>query len=192
MNAAGLPLLALVLSGSLAAQSPAELVLPVEKGGPTKTSLRLSGEIRTALPKFEPPPPPVLDQPKDVETDPDVLRLPKFTVKEKRPPTHDPDVWLSNKAVQQKAMAAYKQSLTDFEWALNGWYIPLFGSSPSARARAAYKSQKQMSELNRIHRLFSVISTVDAKAAGDLETERVKMEQTQYWQGRPAGDGRSK
>ncbi len=105
-------------------------------------------------------------------------------MKEKRPPSHDPDVWLTDKAVQQKAMAAYKQSLTDVEWALNSWYIPIFGSSPSARARASYENQKKMSEFQRVHRLFKVISTSDPKAGADLEKERVKMEQTEDWQNR--------
>ena len=49
-----------------------------------------------------------------------------------------------------------------------------------------------MSELQRVHRLFNLISAVDAKAGGELEAERIKMEQAEYWQRRPAGDGRSK
>ena len=188
MKPAGFHLLIIAVAGPLAAQEPAESTPE------RKTSPRLTQEIRVALPKFTPPPPPALDQPKSdgAEDDPSVLALPKFTVKEKRPPTHDPDVWLTNKAVQQKAMAAYKQSLTDLEWALNSWYIPIFGSSPSARARASYENQKKMSELQHVHRLFKVISTSDPRAGDDLEKERVKMHQTEYWQSRPAGDGRKK
>lgn len=188
MKPAGFHLLVFVVAGPLAAQEPAGFTPE------RKTSPRLTQEIRVALPKFTPPPPPVLDQPKSdgTEADPNVLTLPKFTVKEKRPPTHDPDVWLTNKAVQQKAMAAYKQSLTDLEWALNSWYIPLFGSPPSARARGSYEYQKKMSELRGAHRLFKVISTTDPRAGDDLEKERVKMDQAEYWQSRPAGDGRKK
>lgn len=187
MKPAGLPLFALALAGSsLAAEdsAPPKLV---------KTSVRLRQEIAAALPKYDPPAK-VLDQPKPLESssDPDVLALPKFTVKEYRPRDHDPDVWLTDRAVQQKAMAQYKQSMSDLEWALNGWYIPLFCSSPASRARGAYKMNKSMEELHRVHRLFNVISTTDPKAAAELEKERVKMEQTEYWQGRPAGDGRSK
>lgn len=188
MKAAGLPLLFLAATAVTSATEES----PPTTAAPSKTSARLTQEIRGPLPKFTPPAVPVLDQPKETDGDPDVLRLPKFTVKEKRPPTHDPDVWLTEKSIQQKAMAAYKQSLTDFEWALNGWYIPIFGTSPSARARAAYASQKKMSEQQRIHRLFSAIATVDAEGAQELERERVKMEQSEYWQSRPAGDGRSK
>jgi hypothetical protein len=180
MKPAGFHLLIFVVAGPLAAQEPAEA------SPERKTSARLTQEIRVVLPRFTPPPPPVLDQPKGdaTEDDPNVLALPKFTVKEKRPPSHDPDVWLTNKAVQQKAMAAYKQSLTDLEWALNSWYIPLFGSPPSARARAAYENRKKMSEHQNVHRLFKVISASDPKAGGDLEKERVKMEQAEDWQNR--------
>lgn len=186
MKTAGLPLLALVLTGSLTAEdAPA--------AASTKTSARLTQEIRATLPKFTPPPPPLLNQPKELtDADSDVLRLPKFTVREKRPPSHDPDLWLTDKAVQQKAMAAYKQSLTDVEWALNSWYIPVFGASPSARARAAYETNKSMTELRRMRRLFGVISGNDPKAAVELEKERIRMDQADEWQRRPAGEGRAK
>jgi hypothetical protein len=159
-----------------------------------KTSARLTQEIRVSLPKFAPPPPPALDQPKSdgTEDDPNVLALPKFTVKEKRPPTHDPDVWLTDRAIQQKAMAAYKQSMTDLEWALNSWFIPLFSPPPAARARAAYENGQSLSEIKRIHDLFGRVSARDPKAAAELEQERVKMDQAEYWRSRPAGDGRKK
>jgi hypothetical protein len=188
MKPAGFHLLIFVVAVPLAAQEPAE------SSPGRKTSARLTQEIRVTLPNFIPPPPPVLDRPKGDTSgdDPNVLVLPKFTVKEKRPPTHDPDAWLTDRAIQQKAMAAYKQSLTDLEWALNSWYIPLFGSSPSARARGSYEYQKKMSELRGAHRLFKVISTTDPRAGDDLEKERVKMDQAEYWQSRPAGDGRKK
>lgn len=185
MKPAGLHLLAFALAGTAWAQEPA----PAQPG---KTSSRLTQEIQATLPKYEPPPPPVLDRPKDLPNDPDVLALPKFTVKEYRPRDHDPDVWLTNRAVGQKAMAFYKQSLTDLEWALNSWYTPLFGSSPSARARASYEANKKMADLQRVHRLFNLIATQDPKGAAELEKERVKMEQAEHWQRRPAGDGRSK
>lgn len=185
MKTAGIPLLAFALAGSLPAAEDAATPRSV------KTSARLKQEIQATLPKYAPPPK-VLDQPKEVPNDPDVLALPKITVKEYRPRDHDPDVWLTDKGVQQKALAAYKQSMSEFEWALNSWFIPLFSAPPSARARSAYEMNKSMEELRRVHRLFNIISATDAKAAGELEAERVKMEQTEYWQSRPAGHGRSK
>src|SRR3954468_21574534 len=111
MKTAGPHLLSLIVAGALMAEESAP-------ASPTKTSTRLIQEIRSSLPKYSPPAQ-LLDQPKPLDdADPNVWALPKFTVKEKRPPSHDPDVWLTDKAVQQKAMAAYKQSLTDLEWKL--------------------------------------------------------------------------
>lgn len=204
MKPAGFHLLIFVVAGPLAALEPsaAPVAQPPDapsealaKEGPDrKTSARLTQEIRISLPKFGPPPPPVLDQPKSdgAGDDPNVLALPKFTVKEKRPPTHDPDVWLTDRAIQQKAMAAYKQSMTDLEWALNSWFIPLFSPPASVRARASYASNKALADIKRVHDLLGRISATNPKAASELEQERIKMDQTEYWQSRPAGDGRKK
>lgn len=167
MKTAGLPLLAFVLTGALAADTPA--------AAPARTSDHLSQEIRAALPKFTPPPAPVLDQPKDLPADPDVLLLPKLTVKEKRPPSHDPDVWLTDKAVQQKAMAAYKTSMTDLEWALNSWFIPLFSAPASVRARSAYESGKFRAELISISDLADKIGTQDPATSADLHQELINL-----------------
>ena len=180
MKPAGFPLLILAVAGTLAAQEPA------------RTSARLAQEIKATLPKYEPPPPRVLDQPKDLPADPDILVLPKVTVKEYRPPTHDPDVWLTQKGARDKALTLYKRSLTDLEWALNSWFIPIIGSSPSARALSSYKAAKSFEESRRIHQLFSVVSATDPQTAQELEKERVKMEQTEFSQSRPAGHGRTK
>jgi hypothetical protein len=157
MKPTGFHLLVFVVAGPLAAQEPAETAPD------RKTSARLTQEIRVTLPKFTPPPPPVLDQPRNsgTEDDPNVLALPKFTVKEKRPPTHDPDVWLTDRAIQQKAMAAYENA-------------------------------KSLAEIKRVHDLLGRVSARDSKAAAELEQERVKMDQAEYWQSRPAGDGRKK
>jgi hypothetical protein len=184
----GLHLLPFVMAGSLAAQEPAELPKPA------KTSARLKQEIQGSLPKYTPPPPQLLGPPDlpAIEQDPNVLALPTVTVRETRPRNHDPDLWLTDRAIQQKALAAYKQSMTELEWALNSWFIPLVSPPAAARARSAYATNKAMAELQRVHRLLNLISAVDAKGATELEKERVKMDQTEYWQSRPAGHGRTK
>lgn len=170
MKPAGFPLLILAVAGTLAAQEPA------------RTSSRLTQQIKATLPRYEPPPPRVLDQPKDLPADPDILVLPKVTVKEYRPPTHDPDVWLTNKAVGQKAMAAYKQSMTDLEWALNSWFIPLVTPPASARARYAYRTNKFGNEVSRLGSLMDRIAAEDPKAAAELRQELKNLVE-----GRPAG-----
>ena len=164
MKTAGMHLLAFVLAGGLAAQEPPSPVI-------VRTSLRLQQEIRASLPPFVPPPPRVLDQPKDAAADPDTFALPKYTVKEKRPPSHDPDVWLTERAVQQKAMAAYKQSMTDLEWALNSWFVPRVTPPAAARARAAYQEGKFRGEIERVNSLIDSIAREDPVAAAGLRRE---------------------
>ncbi len=130
---------------------------------PTKLSTRLSQEIRTSLPKYVTP----ATQPVSSDTappDPDVLVLPKMVVREKRLPGNDPDVWLNERLVQQKAMSAYRDSMTDFEWALNWWFVPIFSSPASVRARAAYENGKVSAEISR---LSSVIDTIGRSDPGE-------------------------
>jgi hypothetical protein len=175
MKAAGLPLLFLAALGSLPGE---DVIAPVA----ARTSDRVGQEIRATLPKFSPPASPVLDQPKDATPDPDVLSLPTVTVKEKRPPTHNPDGWLTEKSVQQKALAAYKTSMTDLEWALNSWYIPLISPPASVRARSAYRAEKFRSEVGRLADLIDRIGTQAPTASAVLRQELVNLTQ-----GRPPG-----
>lgn len=186
MKPAGFHLFPLIAAGLLAAEEP-------PPAAPAKTSSRLAQEIRTALPQFSPPPK-ILDQPKPggPEDDPNVLALPKVTVTDKRPPGHDPDLWFTNLAIQQKAMAAYKQSLSDFEWMLNSWHVPLFSPPASARARAAYEDGKYRAEVERLQSLIDYIATEDPKASAELRFELGVMIQTQDWMKRPAGMSRIK
>jgi len=187
MKPAGFLLLIPVVAGPLVSAEPAETPPPA------RTSHRLGQEIRAALPQFSPPPR-ILNQPKPTgpEADPQVLALPKLTVRDKLPPGHDPDLWFTNLAIQQKAMAAYKQSLSDFEWMLNSWHIPLFTPPASARARAAYEDGKFHAEVDRLRSLIDRIAAEDPKAAAGLRYEMGVMIQTQDWMRRPAGLGRIK
>jgi hypothetical protein len=163
MRPAG-PLLLLLLAGLVAgpADEPAATA-------PAKTSVRLSQEIRATLPRFEPPaatPPaasPLLVTVHNL--DPEVVELPKMTVLEKRLPGHDHDAWLNDRVVQRKAMVAYRDSMTDFEWLLNCWFVPLFSAPPSVRGREYYESRKQAEEVGRLNNLIKVIGLTDPKAA---------------------------
>lgn len=178
MSITGPHLLGLLLTASLAAQEAPAPAAPV------KTSARLAQEIRTALPKYTPPParPDPILTPAPESLDASLLVLPKVTVKEKLPPTHDPDVWLTRGAIGQKAMVAYKQSMTDLEWALNSWFIPLVTPPASVRARSAYQGNKFRQEVIRLNTLMDRIATEDPQAAAEL-----KQELKNLVEGRPAG-----
>ena len=143
---------------------------PADPASPPKLSTRLSEEIRSSLPRYVAPA--ATTTPADATPpDPDVLVLPKMTVKEKRLPTRDPDVWLGEKVIQQKAMTLYKASMTDFEWALNSWYIPILSAPASVRARAAYDSAKKAAEFDRLAHIINTVESVDPKEAAKLRNE---------------------
>ena len=151
---------------------PAGLALLAAAAEPDapKISSHLKEAIRASLPAFAPKP----DQPSPetpAALDPDVLILSKMVVKEKRPPGHDPDVWLADREVQQKAMAAYKDSMTPLEWALNSWFIPLFTPPASVRARMAYDSAKVAAELDRLAWTIKAVESVDPPDAAKLKKE---------------------
>ena len=141
---------------------------------PAKFSDHMNEAIRGRLPKFIPKPastpaPVAAPAAPAVPADPDVLVLPKVVVREWRPPTNDPDVWLTERSIQQKAMAAYKGSMTGLEWALNSWFIPLFSAPASARARGYYESSKVSDELERLGHLAQVINQTDPSAAAKIQ-----------------------
>ncbi|HKB57059.1 MAG TPA: hypothetical protein VKC51_05655 [Lacunisphaera sp.] len=185
MKSAGLHLLFFVVAGTLAAQ-------PAEPAPPAKTSARLTQEIRSALPKYVAPPENKTGTTGSAPRDPGLLVLPTVTVQEKRIPMDDPDTWLGERVIQQKAMAAYKASMTDFEWFLNSWHIPFLTPSASARARAAYKESKIQAELIRLNGLIETVKHGDTKAGDQLRKDYKDMQDAQDWQGSPAGSGRQK
>ncbi len=187
MKTAGLHLLASAVAGTLAAQEPAAPVA-------AKTSLRLKEEIRASLPPFTPPPPKLLDQPHGsaTEADPDLFALPKFTVKEKRPPGHDPDLWQTDGVIQRKAMLTYQDSMTPLEWALNSWFVPIFSAPASARARAAYQQNKIASAVSLMMHVAEIHRLDDAQNPAGLKGIVLDMGQADDWRSRPAGDGRAK
>ncbi|HVZ64753.1 MAG TPA: hypothetical protein VG936_09300 [Lacunisphaera sp.] len=166
MKPAGLSLLALLAAAGWADEAPEPPAL-------THTSDRLRQEIRATLPKYDAPPAvvpvtaPMVEPPPP--PDPDVFVLPKLTIREKKPSSRDPDIWLSDRALRQKSMVAYRTSMTDLEWALNSWFIPLFSAPPSVRARAYYQEMKRADEVDRLGQVIKTIGLTDPKSAAKLK-----------------------
>jgi len=181
MRPAGFSLLCLTLAGSLAAQSNPTAQAP-------KTSARITEIIRASLPGYAPAlPAPATGTADAAPEDPDVLVLPKFMVKEKRVPTGDPDVWLNPRIVQQKAMVAYKDSMTPLEWAMNCWFVPILSAPPSVRARAAYEEHKLSEAYRQLAHIAEVGRLADPVTAAQLKKAVSDMQAADDWQSRPAG-----
>jgi hypothetical protein len=132
------------------------LVVALAPGVRAQLSDKIRAEIASTLPKYDPkihesppedrpPPPPLSDDP--------LFRLPDLVVRDTKLPNTDSDQWLSKKAVQKKAMKEYRNSMTTFDWLLNGWSIPLIGTPTSVRAKERYEAarlQEEMSDLSRV------------------------------------------
>jgi len=135
-------------------------------------------EITAMFPRFSPPssakpvatgnanvPTPLSDDPLDL--------LPDYHVREKRLPQKDSDVWLTRRAMKDKAMLEYYESMTNLEWALNSWYIPLpFGYSltPAVQARAntAHVEKMLRRDYKQLSSLVSAVAAVDSVEAKKL------------------------
>lgn len=176
MHTRGAILFCFVASGAFAA------------GETTGTSARLRAEIRATLPSFSSLAATSTNTATtgEASSDPNVLVLPKLTVREKRLPKMDPELLRNQRDIQKQAMREYKNSMTPLEWALNSWFIPLVTPPVSARARAAYDSKKfaeQLDVMNRLTEVDKLLGTSDGgvkKAVGD-------MQKADDWQSRPAG-----
>ena len=134
---------------------------------------KIHAEITVSLPKFTPPLPdqhpstPVVGTPAPLSDDP-LVTLPTFHIREKNVPDKDPDLWMSRRAIERKAMSAYSDSMTDFEWALNCWYIPFITPSPQARANARYASNKIVNEQKRLSLVVEALAKIDSAEAKKL------------------------
>jgi hypothetical protein len=133
---------------------------------------KIRAEIAAPLPKFEsqpaaPPPVSPVGTPAPLSDDP-LVQLPVFHIREKREANNDPDLWLTRRAIQHKALSDYSDSMNDLEWALNCWYIPFVTASPGARAVAAYKEKKIRDEQRRLVSITAIIATTDPAEAAKL------------------------
>jgi hypothetical protein len=170
MKAAGSILLFFAAAGSL----PAEEAV-VASG----TSARLSAEIRASLPAYTPPPTEPKNAPAAATTsDPDVLELPKLTVREKAQQRITPNDLMTPKALNKKFAADYKRSLKGLDEVLNSFSIPLISPSLAARGRAQYRAQQYRDMFNTI----DAIGTIDPGQAAELRREMVNA-----LSGRPPG-----
>ena len=148
------------------------LMVGSDSAARAQLSDKIRAEIVAPLPKFEPPAPgrppasPV-GNPAPLSDDP-LVRLPDYQVWEAPDSNHDPDLWLSRRALEQKAMGEYSDSMTDLEWALNSWYIPFVTPSPQARANAAYAAKKIRSEHGRLTSLTRILASIDPAEARRL------------------------
>jgi hypothetical protein len=170
----GLILLGLTVSAR-ADDTPAPAQPAPEK--PTATVIavpaRPADQDRAALlpglPTYAPPPPPApkqLDQP-NTPTDPDVLVLPKMTVKQKPRPRLNADIVYASDKDLGNVLA--KQKYTQLDQALNKFTLPLFGQSLAERAIEDHKREKKQALTDDVLNISNALKDTDPAEAKALE-----------------------
>jgi hypothetical protein len=163
MKPAGL-FMVLALGGSAA--------LPGAEAGTGIISGEISAKIREGLPAYRPPPP---DTGTDAEAsarpvDPDVLVLPKMTVKERRLPRDAADHLMGRDDFKRKLENIYLDELAKvgpLNYFLNQFTIPILSPSKAERGRAIYRAR----ELDRLRHVSDAARTLAPEAAAALERE---------------------
>jgi len=120
------------------------------------------------LPTYAPPPPPEpkkLDQP-NTSADPDLLVLPKMTVKQKPRPRLNADIVYAPKDLGN---ALAKQKYTQLDQALNKFTLPLFGQSLAERALEDHKREKKQALTDDVLNLSNAIKQTNPEEAKSLE-----------------------
>jgi hypothetical protein len=157
-------------------------LLAAAEPDPPKLSARLRGEIAASLPAYVPPPvspvstvaPP---------SDPDVLVLPKMTVRERPVPKIDAIDLLIKSARKKKLAHDYKNSLHGLDAVLNGFSIPIL--SPTMATRGwRFQQAQQFGEFNET---ASNARLSDPAAAAALQDKITESLQAIDWQNRAAG-----
>lgn len=184
MKRAGTLLALLVCPAALLAEDRQE----PSPTGPGRLSAHISAMVRADLPGFVPrkeePAAPVADPGPSVARDPDLLELPKITVREKPPPKVDPLDLLVKSGREKKLARDFKNSLSGLDALLNGFSIPILSPSMAERGRA-YRQQQQLEELNRVARAVRQLKPGTADA---LQKDASDAQRALDRQNRPPGD----
>jgi hypothetical protein len=148
-------------------------------------SREIKARIREGLPAYQPPPPKTGTDDETAEfvqtTDPNVLILPKFTIKESRLPRDAADHLMSRRDFKRKMENIYLDDLADdgpLNVLLNNFTIPLISPSKAARGRAVYVKR----ELDRLNHVNETSKSIDPDAARKYRQELDNTHTT-----RPAG-----
>lgn len=128
----------------------------------------LASTLAASMPKYNPPPKPrpeeeavdlrEVDKPRN-----GIIRLPKYTVREKRPPVfRERDIYTSGGFAE----LAKRRYLTPTYRLLNSVYIPFLTASPEQHALAMYAEQERLDNMASLEDTADSIGRADP-AAGD-------------------------
>ncbi|MFZ5495172.1 MAG: hypothetical protein ACOZE5_07515 [Verrucomicrobiota bacterium] len=141
----------------------------------------LAAKIREGLPAYQPPPPGSggsTDVPPQT-SDPEVLVLPKFSIKEKRLPRDAADHLMSRDDFKRKMENLYLDTIAGdgpLNYFLNRFTIPILSPSKAERGRMIYKQR----ELDRLRHVTGI-------GGGRDSTKQMERELDNTHTTRPAG-----
>ena len=163
----GLMLAPVIHAQSPAAATPEKTAPLTTPPPPAKRDRPVSSGVASALaasmPKYNPPPKPApvdedvdardVDKPKN-----GIIRLPKYTVQEKKPPVfRERDIYTTGGL----ADLAKNRYLTATDRMLNRVTLPLFGTSQEARAMAMYAEEERLHNMSDLKDTAKDISRTD-------------------------------
>lgn len=144
----------------------------------------LASSLAASLPKYNPPPKPKPEEENaDLrETDKPrngIIRLPKYTVQEKKPPVFRERDLYSNKGFSELAKQRY---LTPTYRMLNSVYIPFFTASPEQHALAMYAEDERLQNISDLHDSANTVSKSDAADGAYIKrlTDQTYMRTSDY------------
>ncbi len=154
---------------------PAGLVAVVAAGENTSGLItrETKARLREGLPAYQPPPPKTDGAPgpePTPATDPDVLVLPKMTVKERRLPSDAADHLMSKRDFNTKMDNLYLDTLAEdgpLNVLLNSFTIPILSPSRVERGRAIYRAK----EIQRLEHVADVSKALDPAAGKKAKQE---------------------
>jgi hypothetical protein len=176
---------ALVFSGVLSAQTAPPAAAASDRDpslSPSPGSAHLkrdrpisdgvASSLAASMPKYNPPPKSKpeddvdsreVDKPKN-----GIIRLPKYTVQERKPPVfRERDIYTAGGL----ADLARKRYITRLDLAMNRFYIPFLSSSPEERALAMYAEDERLNNMSDLKDVARTVGQTDA--AGSRYIKRV-------------------
>jgi hypothetical protein len=152
---------------------------PSTSGRVRPISSGVAAALAAASPKFTPPPPKPEPKPEEELVDMreidkpknGIIRLPKYTVQEAKPPVFREREINTKKGLTDIAMRRY---ISDADRALNKFTLPLFGTSKESRALAMYAEEERLKNMSDLADAANNASKSDAAAGAYNKREAQK------------------
>jgi hypothetical protein len=112
-----------------------------------------------------------------------IIRLPKYIVQEPKAAVLTERAVNTDKGIKEIAMRRY---ITDMDRALNGFTLPLFGSSMESRAMAMYAEDERLKNISDMKDAASTVGKSDAAQGSYIlkESQKTFMRTGDFgWQG---------